>query len=120
MYEYQLGITAEGGYKHFILQPTAGASYTSLTGSYRSNYGDIVSAWKADGKGKMTAYEATVPANTTATLYLPVGSNVSQFGTANGVRYVGKVQHNGITTAQYELQSGHFNFTIGNAEVTVR
>lgn len=120
MYEYQLGITAEGGYKHFILQPTAGASYTSLTGSYRSNYGDIVSAWKADGKGKMTAYEATVPANTTATLYLPVSSGISQFGTVNGVRYVGQVQHNGITTAQYELESGHFSFTIDAAEVTVR
>ena len=120
MYEYQLGITAEGGYKHFILQPSAGATYTSLTGSYRSNYGDIKSAWKADGKGKMTAYEATVPANTTATLYLPVSAGVSQFGTTNGVRYVGKVQHNGITTAQYELQSGHFSFTIGNAEVTVK
>jgi alpha-L-rhamnosidase len=120
MYEYQLGITAEGGYKHFILQPTAGASYTSLTGSYRSNYGTVISAWKADGKGKMTAYEATVPANTTATLYLPVSSGISQFGTAKGVRYVGQVQHNGITTAQYELESGHFNFTIGASGVTVR
>ena len=68
----------------------------------------------------MTAYEATVPANTTATLYLPVSAGVSQFGTTNGVRYVGMVQHNGITTAQYELQSGHFSFTIGNAEVTVK
>lgn len=119
MYEYQLGITAQGGYKHFTLQPSAGGSYTSLSGSYHSNYGEIVSSWKADGKGLMTAYEATVPANTTATLYLPVNGSVNNFGTAEGVRYVGKVQHNGIETAQYELQSGTFSFNIGGAEVTV-
>jgi len=119
MYEYQLGITAQGGYKHFILQPTAGASYTSLTGSYRSNYGDILSSWKADGKGKMTAYETTVPANTTATLYLPVSSGISQFGSANGVAFVGIVQHNGITTAQYELQSGHYSFSIEAGRVKI-
>ncbi|MFC1747041.1 family 78 glycoside hydrolase catalytic domain [Candidatus Neomarinimicrobiota bacterium] len=43
MYEYQLGITGdhkngEAGYKHFILQPTAGGNYTALRGSYSSNY----------------------------------------------------------------------------------
>ena len=70
MYEYQLGITGyKQGYKHFILQPTVGANYTSLSGSYESNYGIIRSAWIADGKGNMLSYKATVPANTTATEY---------------------------------------------------
>ena len=81
MYEYQLGITSdhsngEAGYKHFMLQPTAGGTYTSLKGSYESNYGVISSSWTADGKGSLTSYSATVPANTTATLYLPVNEAV--------------------------------------------
>lgn len=123
MYEYQLGITSDhvhgnGGYQHFILQPSAGANYTSLEGSYRSNYGDVKSAWKADGKGKMTAYTATVPANTTATLYLPVAA--STYGNATGVRYVGKTQHNGVECAQYELTSGTFSFELQGNQVVVK
>ena len=107
-----------GGYQHFILQPSAGANYTSLEGSYRSNYGDVKSAWKADGKGKMTAYQATVPANTTATLYLPIAA--SDFGTAEGVRYVGKTQHNGVECAQYELTSGKFSFELQTGRLIVK
>ena len=123
MYEYQLGITSDhvhglGGYQHFILQPSAGANYTSLQGSYRSNYGDVVSAWKADGKGHMTAYSATVPANTSATLYLPISA--TNFGETTGVRFIGKSQHNGIDCAEYELQSGSFTFELQGNNIVVK
>ena len=125
MYEYQLGITSDhvngnAGYKHFILQPSVGSNFTSLTGSYDSNYGSIISSWKADGKGNMTSYSAVVPANTSATLYLPVSSSLNDFGTANGVSYVGKTIHNGITVAEYELVSGSFEFSISESGVTVK
>lgn len=77
MYEYQLGITSgyllgKAGYKHFVLQPSAGIGYKSLSGSYESNYGKIESSWKADGKGCISTYRVVVPANTKATLYLPI------------------------------------------------
>ena len=36
---------------------------------------------------------------------------LSDFGTAEGVRYVGKTQHNGVECAQYELTSGKFSFS---------
>ena len=122
MYEYQLGITSDhvhgqGGYQHFILQPSAGANYTSLEGSYRSNYGDIVSAWQADGKGNMTGYQATVPANTSATLYLPIVA--SSYADANGVHYIGKEVHNGVDCAKYELTSGSFRFALQGNRVVV-
>ena len=125
MYEYQLGITTpyaegKGGYKHFILQPAAGHLYTSLSGSYRSNYGVVKSAWVADGKGTMIIYETTIPANTTATLYLPITGGVDIFGITDGARYVGKVQHNGISTAHYELESGSYSFRIEGNGVTVK
>lgn len=124
-YEYQLGITTDhgkgvAGYKNFVLQPSAGAGFTSLEGSYDSNYGTISSSWKADGKGNMTAYSATVPANTEATLYLPVNDRAGNFSSATGAKYIGKTMRNNITVAQYELTSGKFDFTIDNNGVTVR
>ena len=125
MYEYQLGITSdygqgEAGYKHFVLQPSAGADYFSLAGSYVSCYGVIHSAWTADGKGTLTAYRATVPANTTATLYLPVSESVSDCKEIKGVKFIRKSSRNGIPVAVYELESGSFEFLVQDGQVEVR
>jgi len=126
MYEYQLGITSDymngkSGYKHFILQPSAGANYLSLSGSYNSNYGKIVSSWTANGKGKITSYKTTVPANTTATLYLPVTDIVSDFADIPaGVKFIRKTSHFSILVAEYELESGTFEFIIRGERVIVK
>jgi alpha-L-rhamnosidase len=125
MYEYQLGITGgymDGnyGYKHFILQPSAGAGYLSLTGSYDSNYGKITSTWTADGKGTITSYKATVPANTTATLYLPFTDGITDFDIVPGVRFIRKTSHFSNPVAEYELASGTFEFTFSHNRVTVQ
>lgn len=122
MYEYQLGITGgEQGYKHFILQPSVGANYTSLSGSYNSNYGTIHSAWTADGKGTMLSYKATIPTNTTATLFLPIAQSTSKFATAPGVKFIRKTTHFNVTVAEYELKAGSFEFNIAeDKSITVR
>lgn len=125
MYEYQLGITSDysigsGGYKHFILQPTIGSNYLSLSGSYDSNYGRICSAWTADGKGHMTGYKATIPANTTATLYLPIREDMVEFKDAPGVKFIQKTSHLSTTVAQYELESGTFDFYIQDKGIIVK
>jgi len=125
MYEFQLGITTdhgkgEAGYKHFVLQPAAGEKFTSLKGSYNSNYGVISSSWTADGNGNMTSYSAVVPANTTATLYLPVNPTSEKFTAINGAFFVKKTTRNNIIVAQYGLSSGSFIFVIATEGVTVR
>ena len=125
MYEYQLGITSgpEPGYKHFVLQPVAGGNYLSLQGSFESEYGRIISAWIADGLGRMTSYAATVPANSAATLYLPVSEELyalgshpstgsSPFGSGPWAVFQGVEIHNGIPTAVYELSSGTHRFSL--------
>jgi alpha-L-rhamnosidase len=122
MYEYQLGITSdhlkgEAGYKHFILQPTAGGNYTSLKGSYNSNYGVISSSWTADGKGNMTSLSVTVPANTTATLYLPVSDGLEKFSNAEGAAFVKKTTRYNVAVAEYNLSSGKYEFKIGASSV---
>ena len=115
MYSHMLGIAIDPeqpGFKHFILQPTPDrqARITWATGSYDSVYGTIRSGWELkDGKFH---YTATVPANTTATLYLPANSHkrVWEGGVpaeqAEGVTFVGFANGRAI----YELQSGTYQF----------
>ena len=115
MMAYSLGIQRDEshpGFKHFVLQPHHDPSgeMTWAKGHYDSMYGRISSAWAVDN-GKLT-YTATVPANTTATLYLPTASadSVTEGGEpatetegVQSVRYTdGK--------AVYELGSGSYKF----------
>ena len=118
MYEFQLGITTdhgngEAGYQHFVLQPNAAGIYTGLEGSYESNYGTIHSAWTAD-KGRMTGYKCTVPANTGATVYLPVSESVREASGCDGAVFKGFATRNGRRVASYELVAGSFEFSIGD------
>ena len=114
MMAYSLGIQRdEPGFRKFILRPEPDPTgvLTSAEGYYDSMYGRIASAWKVDGS--TLTYRATVPANTTATLYLPAGEpkTVKESGkdaaTAKGVAFVD--HKNG--RAVYSLQSGTYAFT---------
>jgi alpha-L-rhamnosidase len=83
----------------------------SAEGYYDSMYGRISSAWKVNG-GALT-YKATVPANTTATLYLPASSEIAvkeggkDASKTKGVTFI--KYENG--KAVYELKSGSYEFT---------
>jgi alpha-L-rhamnosidase len=126
MYRFVAGIEtdeATPGFKHFILQPTPDTRttlpkgqerITSAEATYHSYYGEIKSAWVMRSDGNL-AYTATVPANTTATLYLPLKSekDVVYEGTkpaknSKGVKFV-KIENG---KAVYELQSGSYSFGI--------
>jgi len=113
MISYSLGIQRdEPGFKKFILQPEPDPSgeMNRAEGYYDSMYGRINSSWKTDA-GVLT-YKATVPANTSATLYLPASSEstVMEGGkpasSAAGVKFIRF--ENG--KAVYELSSGSFEF----------
>jgi alpha-L-rhamnosidase len=113
MYNYSLGIQRDSenpGFKHFILQPRFGGTMTFARGYYDSMYGRIEAAWELDGNDFL--YTITVPANTTATMYLPATSedNVYESGlavsNAEGVTLL-RVEENKIV---YELQSGIYEF----------
>ena len=94
-----------------------GGTFTYANGTYESNYGTIYSGWTADGEGNIETYEATVPANTTATLYLPI-SETQALATAvpEGAEYIGQEEHNGKDCAVYTLTSGSYSFTIVSEE----
>lgn len=111
---YSLGIQRDQpGFQKFILRPEPDPTgvMTWAEGYYDSMYGRIASAWKIDGR--TLTYRATVPANTTATLYLPAGEAKAvkeggkAAGAAKGVAFV--EYQNG--KAVYRLQSGSYEFT---------
>lgn len=112
-----LGIQrGEPGFKKFVLQPEPDPSgqMTWAKGFYDSMYGRINSSWKVDDG--VLIYKATVPANTTATLYLPVasGKRVTESGKpagkSKGVDFI--KMENG--KAVYGLASGNYVFVVGN------
>jgi alpha-L-rhamnosidase len=115
MMAYSLGIQrGEPGFKKFILQPEPDPTgqMTWAKGFYDSMYGRISSSWKVEN-GVLT-YEATVPANTTATLHLPA---VSEKGVTESGKTAGKSK--GVTfirmengKAVFELSSGSYMFVV--------
>jgi alpha-L-rhamnosidase len=104
MMAYSLGIQRdEPGFRKFILQPEPDptGTLTFAQGHYDSPYGRIESAWKL-APGQFT-YTATVPPNTTATLYLPAKDAISAQGLKPERQANGK--------AVYTLTSGTYTFT---------
>ena len=114
MMAYQAGITSgdNAGYQSFILQPQSGGTYTDLSASYTSDYGVISVNWTAED-GVMKTYTVTVPANTTAVLYLP--SESINAVDLTGVTYVKQGKHNGINCQVYQLVAGTYTFTIAES-----
>jgi len=57
------------GFKNILLRPNFIRELKQFEASHQSPYGMIISKWEV--KGKNITYEVVVPANSTATLYLP-------------------------------------------------
>lgn len=117
MYNYSLGIQRSpdvAGFKQIVLKPTPDPDkvMTWAKGHYDSIYGKISSEWKHE-TGQWT-FKTTIPANTSATLYLPANAiaQITEGGKA-------LAQGNGISNisytngkAQMTLASGTYSFVI--------
>ena len=113
---------AQPGFKHFFLMPTpdertyfpAGQErITSVKATHESGYGLIRSEWQRTDDGRVS-YKSTVPANSTATLYLPVLSGndeITESGKAleeaEGVTFKG-IEDGKVVIG---LESGSYEFT---------
>jgi alpha-L-rhamnosidase len=98
------------GFKHIIMRPTPVGDLTLVKASHRSPYGEIASEWKRDSD--RFTWDATVPPNTTATVYVPArdASSVWESGKApdqtSGVKYL-RMERG---AAVYEVRSGKYHF----------
>lgn len=73
LYRHVAGIDIDPeqpGYKHILLNPHPGGSLTNASAEIETLYGKVSSAWKYEGNDFI--YEIKVPANTTASVTLPL------------------------------------------------
>jgi alpha-L-rhamnosidase len=115
MHEYLAGIRpdpAAPGFKRIILRPTPVNGLTWAKARYRSAHGEIRSAWEREGKRLLFA--ATVPPNTTATIFLPAraANSIRESGRpleeAEGVKFLRREDG----CAVLSVESGVYQFII--------
>ena len=81
LYQGLAGIRpAAPGFKQIIIKPAVVGKLAWVKASHRSMYGAIRSAWKRDGD--RLALDVSIPANTTATVFVPAAdaANISEGG----------------------------------------
>lgn len=100
------------GYKHSRIMPHIGGNLTYANADLETGYGKLKSYWKIENG--TIVLEVTVPANTTATVYLPATdeSQVKEGGgqLANANLAI-KAKENGYIMV--DIGSGNYHFTIG-------
>jgi alpha-L-rhamnosidase len=73
LYRQVAGIDSDGpGFRNIIIRPAIAAGLTNAQAAYESPAGHIESAWQVDRKH--FRLNATIPPNTTATIYLPASA----------------------------------------------
>ena len=115
MFRSMLGIDTDGvGFKKIVMKPEMGEGITWAKGHYDSIHGRIGSDWKRDSD--QFRWKISVPANTTATVYVP--AKASSGVTVNG-EVLTKADH--VTFLRMEnnravlaVSSGNYNITSNN------
>lgn len=113
MYEYLAGIRPDPddpGFHHILLHPYPVEGLTSVKASHESPYGRIASSWKREAGA--FALDVTIPANTTATVWVPAASAASvtegglPAGNSRGIKFL---RMDGAA-AVFEVGSGSYAF----------
>jgi alpha-L-rhamnosidase len=95
------------GFKHIILRPALVESVDWVNCEYESSYGKIVSNWKIESN--QFHWEVTIPANSTARVYIP-GNSITEGGSpvedADGVTFITTEDGAGV----YTVESGSYSF----------
>jgi alpha-L-rhamnosidase len=103
-YEYLAGIRSDPqsvGFKKIIVRPFPVHGLDSVSASHESPYGRIASKWMRTGSG--IKLDVVIPANTTATVYVP-GRNAREAGGARS-------DHEDSGSTVFSVGSGSYSFT---------
>jgi alpha-L-rhamnosidase len=115
LYEDLAGIRPDPerpGFQHVIMRPDPVPGLTAASGTHRSPYGLVASAWST--KGGAFHWDVTVPPNTTASLFVPAKSaaDVTESGGpaehADGLTFV--AERNG--RAEFTATSGEYHLSV--------
>lgn len=98
---------ANTGFHHVVIRPHVEAGLDHVHAEYDSAYGTIKTDWTTNAKGQLNLH-VVVPANTTASVYLPASA-------AGVVKEDGKtLSRTGKDGAMMrEIGSGSYNFSVG-------
>lgn len=99
------------GYKHSLIKPHIGGGFTSVSASLDTYYGRLSSSWKVEGD-KLTL-EVEVPANTTATVFVPSGGQAKVMEGGKPLTEVKEVEIAGTEPGYVVLKvgAGKYRFT---------
>lgn len=100
---------AQPGFKNVILKPNFVAGLNQFEAKHEGPYGTIVSSWKKTG-GKVS-YQVTIPANSTATLFLNA-KEILESGKSLSENKQIKSERSENQTYCIHLQSGTYKFSI--------
>jgi alpha-L-rhamnosidase len=101
------------GFKHFTLRPVPIEGLDHVSASHESLYGTIRSDWtRRDGQFD---WKFTIPANTTATVYVPTPDPASVRESGTPIEPSEVAREHGSTYAVYELGSGNYQLTARDA-----
>jgi alpha-L-rhamnosidase len=96
---------ARPGFQHFILRPFIGAGLDHARATYRTQHGEILSAWKRDGD--QLVWQIRVPANCTARVCIPSEPDTVVTGT-DGLAV--SASESGFAVIDL-TPAGHYTFT---------
>lgn len=103
---------AQPGYKHIIMRPQPGGELTSASTELHSLYGPIHSTWTL--KNGSFDWQLSIPANTSATVYVPAGEHneIREGGSLAANASAVKFLRREAGASVYELGSGSYHFQV--------
>ena len=115
-YRYLAGIRIDNehpGFEHFQIAPVLPEGLTSVSASYQSSRGQIVSNW--ENRRKELSLHVQVPFNSSATIALPLGSVAGCTVTEGGaVMWPRKGPDTSSGVGTVELAGGNLNILVGS------
>ena len=109
VYRYVVGIDAASdgpGFQHIIIHPRPDSRMPHASGEYDSVYGRITTDWTSN-PGASFSLKVSIPANTSATVYLPVISDARITESGNPVEAKQK-----IGSYVVQIGSGSYDFEV--------
>ncbi|WP_237488243.1 alpha-L-rhamnosidase [Hufsiella ginkgonis] len=104
---------ASPGFKNVLLEPHFVAGLDRFEAKHDGPYGSIISAWKRNGD--KIYYGVTIPANSSATLKLAVGSGAALYEggklVTSNTKGIKQLAGNG-NTRSYQVEAGNYGFEI--------
>lgn len=120
MYRVMTGLDADApGYKSIRIQPRPGGGFTQAAADQQTLYGLAASRWQRDEK-KLTL-EVEIPANTTATIYVPASAAADITENGKPLADVPDIRVAGMENGHVVLKigSGKYRFVVAGGGVKI-